>query len=84
MGYRNIDWEEESIRREFDKIESSFMSVTQVAKILQVNPLTVKRWIWNVKLPAWNTRKDGKGHWRIAKESIYDFIQKRNSMNIDF
>jgi excisionase family DNA binding protein len=84
MSYRELSWEEKSIRSELEKVPHSFLSVTQAAKVLQVNPLTVKRWIWRVELPAWNTREDGKGHWRIAKESIAEFVQKRNSMNIDF
>lgn len=82
--YRELEWEEKSIKEELGKIPHGFLSVSQAAEILQVNPLTVKRWIWRVELPAWNTRTDGKGHWRIAKESIAEFVQKRNSMNIDF
>lgn len=84
MSYRELEWEEKSIREQLDKIPYGFLSVTQAADVLQVNPLTIKRWIWKVELPAWNTRTDGKGHWRIAKESISEFVQKRNSMNIDF
>ena len=84
MAYREFDWIEERIQSELAKIPHKFLSVTQAAEVLQVNPLTIKRWIWRVELPAWNTRANGKGHWRIAKESIAEFVQKRNSMNIDF
>lgn len=76
-------WEEESIKQELSGIPHRFLSVGQVARILQVNPVTVKRWIWYSKLAAFNTREDGKGHWRIAKQSLIAFIQERNTMNLD-
>ncbi|WP_022852098.1 helix-turn-helix domain-containing protein [Limisalsivibrio acetivorans] len=84
MSYRELSWEEESIQEELRKVPHNFLSVNQAAEVLQVNPLTVKRWIWKVELPAWNTRDDGKGHWRIAKKSLEEFVQNRNSMNIEF
>lgn len=76
-------WEENSITHELEKVPHRFLSVAQVARILQVNPITVKRWIWYSKIAAFNTRDDGKGHWRIAKESLITFVQERNTLNID-
>lgn len=76
-------WNEESIEKQVSKIEGDNLTIAQVAFTLQVSHITVRRWIKNVKLIAWNTRSDGTGRWRIPKESLAEFMQERNCMNIE-
>jgi excisionase family DNA binding protein len=76
-------WNEDCISKEISKIPSRNMTIYQVADLLQVSHITVRRWIKGAKLIAWNTSTDGKGRWRIPKESLEEFMQERNSMNVD-
>lgn len=76
-------WEEESISKQIEKLASKNLTIYQVARMLQVSHITVRRWIKEAKLIAWNTSIEGKGRWRVPKESLEEFLQARNSMNID-
>lgn len=76
-------WHEESITKELARVKNRNMTIYQVAELLQVSHVTVRRWIKEVKLIAWNTNTDGRGRWRIPKESLEEFLQSRSCMNID-
>ncbi|MGE4268469.1 MAG: helix-turn-helix domain-containing protein [Deferribacterales bacterium] len=76
-------WEEESITKQMAKVVSRNLTIYQVAKMLQVSHITVRRWIKEAKLIAWNTNLEGHGRWRVPKESLEEFLQSRNCMNID-
>lgn len=76
-------WNEESITKELERVNSRNLTIYQVAELLQVSHITVRRWIKEVKLIAWNTSTEGSGRWRIPKTSLEEFLQSRNCMNID-
>ena len=50
-----------------------YLSVKQMAEILQVSRRTIYRMIDSGKLPAYKLDRD----WRIAKEDIDQFLEKR-------
>jgi len=83
MGAKAKVWVEECITKELDRISNRNLTIYQVANLLQVSHITVRRWIKEVKLIAWNTSETGTGRWRIPKESLEEFLQTRNCMNID-
>lgn len=76
-------WNEESISKQVESMPGSNLTIYQVAKILQVSHITVRRWIKSAKLIAWNTSIDGNGRWRVPKQSLEEFLQERSCMNID-
>jgi len=76
-------WNEESISKEVECIQGSNLTIYQVADILQVSHITVRRWIKSAKLIAWNTSLEGTGRWRVPKKCLEEFLQERNCMNID-
>ena len=51
------------------KIPSEFLSISDLAKVLDVNPKTVYRAVWSKNLPAYRIGKT----WRIAKKDIERF-----------
>lgn len=83
MGAQPKVWNEECITKELDRIKSRSLTIDQVAALLQVSHITVRRWIKEVKLIAWNTSASGCGRWRIPREGLEEFLQSRNCMNID-
>ncbi len=50
----------------FEPRASEFLTISQVADVLRVNPKTIYRAVWSKKVPAY---KIGKA-WRIAKRDI--------------
>jgi excisionase family DNA binding protein len=76
-------WEEESISKQIEKLASKNLTIYQVARMLQVSHITVRRWIKEAKLIAWNTSLEGRGRWRVPKEALEEFLQSRSCMNID-
>ncbi len=50
----------------FEPRGSEFLTISEVAKVLRVNPKTIYRAVWSKKVPAY---KIGKA-WRIAKRDI--------------
>ena len=50
-----------------------YLTVKQMAEILQVSQRTIYRLIDSGKLPAYKLDRD----WRIAKEDIDQFLEKR-------
>jgi len=55
-----------------------YLSVKQMAEILQVSRRTIYRMIDSGKLPAYKLDRD----WRIAKEDINQFLEKRINRQI--
>ena len=55
-----------------------YLSVKQMAEILQVSQRTIYRLIDSGKLPAYKLDRD----WRIAKEDINQFLEKRINRQI--
>jgi excisionase family DNA binding protein len=51
------------------KIASEFLSIYELAKLLNVNPKTIYRAVWSGKLPAYRIGKT----WRIARGDIEHF-----------
>jgi len=76
-------WNEESISKQVELLPGSNLTIYQVARILQVSHITVRRWIKSAKLIAWNTSLEGNGRWRVPKKSLEEFLQERSCMNID-
>lgn len=76
-------WNEDSITEQIESLPGSNLTIYQVASILQVSHITVRRWIKSAKLIAWNTSIDGTGRWRVPKKSLEEFLQERSCMNID-
>lgn len=56
---------------QFEPMVSEFLTISQVANILRVNPKTIYRAVWSKNVPAY---KVGKA-WRIAKRDI-EFFRK--------
>lgn len=83
MGAPCKVWNEESISKQVANMAGDNLTIAQVAFALQVSHITVRRWIKQAKLIAWNTRPDGMGRWRVPKESLEEFMQERNCMNIE-
>ena len=54
-----------------------YLTAKQVAKYLQVKPLTVYQWARTEKIPA---VKIGR-IWRFKKEAIDSFLEKKNKPN---
>jgi len=54
-------------------IKMQYLTVKQMAEILQVSQRTIYRMIDSGKLPAYKLDRD----WRIAKEDIDQFLEKR-------
>jgi len=50
-----------------------YMSVKEIASLLKVNIVTVRRWIRNDKLPAYLLGKD----YRIKKNDLEAFLNER-------
>ncbi len=50
----------------FEPRTNEFLTISEVAEILRVNPKTIYRAVWSKKVPAY---KIGKS-WRIAKRDI--------------
>ena len=59
-------------------IEMQYLTVKQMAEILQVSQRTIYRLIDSGKLPAYKLDRD----WRIAKEDINQFLEKRINRQI--
>lgn len=76
-------WNEQSITKEVESLPGSNLTIYQVAGVLQVSHITVRRWIKSAKLIAWNTSDSGTGRWRVPKKSLEEFLQERSCMNID-
>jgi len=76
-------WNEESISKQVESMPGSNLTIYQVARILQVSHITVRRWIKSAKLIAWNTSDEGTGRWRVPKKSLEEFLQERSCMNLD-
>ncbi len=51
---------------QFEPMANEFLTISEVAKVLRVNPKTVYRAVWSKNVPAY---KIGKV-WRIAKKDI--------------
>lgn len=51
------------------KIASEFLSISDLAKVLGVNPKTIYRAVWSKNLPAYKIGRT----WRIAKRDIERF-----------
>lgn len=51
------------------KITSEFLTISELAKVLNVNPKTIYRAVWSKKLPAY---KIGRA-WRFAKRDVEVF-----------
>ncbi len=51
---------------QFEPRTSEFLTISQVANVLRVNPKTIYRAVWSKNVPAY---KIGKA-WRIAKRDI--------------
>ncbi|MGE4317596.1 MAG: helix-turn-helix domain-containing protein [Deferribacterales bacterium] len=83
MAAQQKVWNEECITKELDRISNRNLTIYQVAALLQVSHITVRRWIKEVKLIAWNTSETGSGRWRIPKDSLEEFLQSRSCMNIE-
>lgn len=50
-----------------------YMSVKEIASLLKVNIVTVRRWVRNDKLPAYKLGKD----YRITKKDLDKFLSER-------
>jgi len=59
-------------------IKMQYLTVKQMAEILQVSQRTIYRLIDSGKLPAYKLDRD----WRIAKEDINQFLEKRINRQI--
>ena len=59
-------------------IKMQYLTVKQMAEILQVSQRTIYRMIDSGKLPAYKLDRD----WRIAKEDINQFLEKRINRQI--
>ena len=59
-------------------IKMQYLSVKQMASMLQVSQRTIYRMIDSGKLPAYKLDRD----WRIAKEDINQFLEKRINRQI--
>ncbi|WP_227936743.1 helix-turn-helix domain-containing protein [Alkalihalobacillus deserti] len=53
-------------------MEQEIMTVTQVAKYLQLSEMSTYKLVQEGKIPAF---KIGR-HWRVKKEDLNDFIEK--------
>jgi len=50
-----------------------YMSVKEIASLLKVNIVTVRRWVRDEKLPAFKLGKD----YRITKKDLEKFLNER-------
>ncbi len=57
---------------QFEPKASEFLTISEMAKVLRVNPKTIYRAVWSKSLPAY---KIGKA-WRIAKRDIELFRRR--------
>ena len=58
---------------------TTYLKTSQVAKILNVHPGAVRRWI---RLKELKTIKLGAKQIRIRKDDFEEFIQKKESLNV--
>ena len=54
-----------------------FYTVDKVAEMLDVHPVTVRRWIDKGKLKAFRPTDDGSSKYKIRKEDFEKFISDR-------
>jgi excisionase family DNA binding protein len=79
MSAKPLKFESLAVEKELEKYPA-FLNIYQLATILQVSHITVRRWIKSGQLEAINTSEEGTGRWRIPKASINEFLSDRSSL----
>ena len=72
-----------SLRRKMEKIDidnlPEILTIKEVANLLRISPLTVKR--WGVKEKLKPIRINKRGDRRYRREEILEFLKQRNQTN---
>ena len=56
----------------------TFLTVDQIAVLLQINPETVRRWLRDGKLRG--TRLEGNAGYRVSQRDLDEFMRRRETV----